>query len=38
MNGFQTAGFLENRATMLSVSLRCRQKQLFADVFQSMYS
>ena len=38
MNGFQTPRSLENRSTMLSVSLRCRQKQPFADVFQSKCS
>ena len=35
MDGFQTPRFLENKGAMLTVSLRCRQKQPLADVFQN---
>ena len=38
MDGFQTPRFLENKGAMLSVSLRCRQKQPSADVFQNRCS
>ena len=35
MDGLQTPRFLENKGAMLTVSLRCRQKQPLADVFQN---